>query len=135
MATVYLGSTAPITPEPGTQATVNGAAPKLNQNADLPAQTIVIIDTPDLDDHGNKIPLDKKLNEIRTAFALHSEKSAAWVEGADQGFTSAVSQVFDCPVGRPNGWDTSPEPFATSKGLKAVSQVDVEVNPDDGVIN
>lgn len=127
MATVFLGSTAPIAPAPGTQATVNGAAPKSDPQAKLPAQTVVVIDTPDVDDYGNKVPLDKKLNEIRTAFSLHSENSAAWVEGADVGFTSAVSQVFDCPVGRPDKWDQPG--FATSKAVKAETE---EVDQPEG---
>jgi hypothetical protein len=101
MATVLLGSNAPLAPAIGLQATKNGERPQSDPNAKLPSQTMVIIDTPDTDDFGRKIPLDKKLNEVRSAFALHSKEPASWVEGADEGFTSAVSQVFDCQVGRP----------------------------------
>lgn len=132
MATVLLGSEAPKAPAMGTQASVNGEATKNDETVQLPAKTVVLIDTPDLDDEGNKIPLDKKLQEIRNAFALHSDQGASWVEGADEGFTGAVSQVFDCEVGRPDGWDDASE--GQDEGTPAVSEVSVtaETNVMEG---
>jgi hypothetical protein len=134
MSTVLLGSEAPKAPELGTQATVNGEEAKSDQSTNLPERTVVIIDTPDFDTEGNKVPLDKKLMEIRNAFALHSSDAAAWVEGADDVFTGAVSQVFDCEVGRPGDWKpAAEEPEAQQEGTPTVSQV--EVNPDDGAVS
>jgi hypothetical protein len=104
MATVLLGSESPKAPQSGTQANVNGEAAKSDETVSLPERTLVLIDTPDVDAEGNKVPLDKRLQEIRNAFALHSESGAAWVEGEDENFTNSVSQVFDCPVGRPDSW-------------------------------
>jgi hypothetical protein len=134
MSTVLLGSEAPKAPELGTQASVNGEEVESDLNVDLPARTIVLIDTPDFDADGNKVPLDKKLMEVRNAFALHSSDGASWVEGEESGFTGAVGQVFDCEVGRPNDWDEKPAAEKPqTEGTPTVSQV--EVNPDDGMVN
>lgn len=124
MSTVLLGSEAPKAPAQGAQASVNNEGVKSDESVSLPARTAVLIDTPDLDSEGNKIPLDKKLLEIRNAFALHSDKTASWVEGTEKGFTDAVSQVFDCKVGRPDDWDAKP-----------TAESEVNENPDDGVMS
>lgn len=144
MATVLLGSESPKAPAEGTQTSVNGEEVKSDESVQLPARTIVLIDTPDVDLEGNKVPLDKKLMEIRTAFALHSDAPAKWVEGVNEGFTAAVSQVFDCPVGRPDNWDeeqeqpvqqAEPEQTEAPKA-ETVSEVQVEGNieGDEGVM-
>lgn len=107
MATVLLGNVAPIQAPVGTSVAVNGevvAAPEPVENT-LGEKTIVLVETPDYDAEGQLIPLDRKLAEVRNAFALHAASPAAWVEGHDDFFNQAVSQVFGCPVGRPADWD------------------------------
>lgn len=125
MALVLLGSDSPKTPATGLQVTVNGDAVS-SEDVDLPSRTTVLIETPDMDLQGQPIPLDKKLSEVRNAFALHSDGDAAWVEGIDVGFTDAVSQIFNCPIGRPQDWDAS---------AKEEVKDEVEVDPNDGVIS
>ena len=107
MATVLLGSTSPQRPPEGTSASVNGE-PVETTTESLPSKTVVVIETPDTDIEGNPIPLDKKLSEIRNALSLHSQNGAEWVEGMDEDFTRAVSQTFNCSVGRPDGWNDPP---------------------------
>lgn len=130
MATVLLGNKSPIVTPPGTSVVVNGQAPE-QAVPDVPKQTIVIIDTPELDVEGNAIPLGKRLTEIRNAFRTHSDAEAAWVEGHDDFFTKAVAQEFSCPIGRPSDWDTEPvvQP-ANEQTAQTVSQVDVEVKEE-----
>jgi hypothetical protein len=111
MATVLLGTNSPKSAPLGTSASVNGEQVPSQKGPNLPDHTVVLIETPDVDGAGNPVPLDKRLSEIRTAFALHSGEAAAWVEGSDVDFTKNVSQVFNCSVGRPSGWDT-PQPVA-----------------------
>jgi hypothetical protein len=99
MATVLLGSTSPRQAPVGTSVAVNGEASEPVEDAPVAGKSVVLIETPD--DEG----LDKQLAEVRNAFRLHSHEDAAWVEGGDDFFAKAVSQVFNCPVGRPDDWD------------------------------
>lgn len=111
MATVLLGNTSPIQAPVGTSVVINGeqvTAPEPVEST-LAEKTIVLVETPDADAEGQTIPLDKRLAEIRSAFAVHSSAPAVWVEGHDEFFTQAVAQVFSCPIGRPDDWDASPE--------------------------
>lgn len=131
MATVYLGNNAPVQAPLGTSVKVNGEsdgpAPEV-----LEGKTIVVIQTPDTDSEGNPIPLDKKLTEVRNAFAVHSAGSAVWVEGHDDFFNQAVAQVFGAQVGRPADWDAPEEPQEPVSTPAAVPTVDqVEVTAQD----
>lgn len=136
MATVLLGNTSPVQAPVGTSVAVNGeqvAAPAPVEST-LDEKTIVLVETPDFDSDGQAVPLDKKLAEVRHAFAVHSADQADWVEGHDEFFTLAVSQVFDCAVGRPDGWDAPAAPAAPSAPAAAPTAsvvADVQVSPQE----
>lgn len=115
MATVLLGSTSPRQAPVGTSVSVNDEAPESVEDAPTSGKSVVLIATP-VDQ-----PLDKKLAEVRNAFRLHSHEDAVWVEGHNDFFNQAVSQVFNCPVGRPDDWDAevAQEPTPLNESLGA----------------
>jgi hypothetical protein len=101
MATVLLGSTSPRTAPEGTSVSVNNETVAVDENAPK-GKSVVLIETP------QGAPLDKQLLEVRNAFALHSNSDAVWIEGHDEFFCKAVSQMFvDCKIGRPSDWDAA----------------------------
>lgn len=128
MASVLLGSTTPRDAALGTSVSVNGESAKEDNGTNMPEQTVVLIDTPEVDNEGNTIPLDKQLTEIREAFALHSKEPAAWVEGTDEEFTKMVSKVFGCDVNRPDAWDP---PVKAQEASSDLTDSKVAESPED----
>lgn len=107
MATVFLGNTSPVDVPLGIQVHVNGESSEEHEAQPSKLhKTIVVIDTPDHDSEGKKIPMSKKLLEIRNAFKLHSaDEKAAWVESHDDGLAKLLAEDFDVEIGRPKDWD------------------------------
>jgi len=113
MATVLLGISAPKQQTPGVSVSVNGESDHEDETVEHSHQ-VVFVDTPDVDLNGKRVPLDKKLGEIRYALSLHSHEEADWVEVVnDESFTQNVADIFDCEVGRPDDWKVDDEPEDT----------------------
>lgn len=110
MATVFLGNTSPREVPEGTQVHVNGEYVGGDEGTPVQGKTVVTIITPDLDAHGKRIGIGKKLLEIKNAFRVHSvEGVPAWVESHDDKFAQLIADEYDIPVGRPDDWDPEEE--------------------------
>lgn len=92
-----LGNSNAIEPQVGTNVvSPQGEDSSAPAPVEISGDQITTIEVPD----GR--PLDEALPEIKTVWFLHSTGRPQWVEGNNDLLVAAVSNVFGCPVGRPD---------------------------------
>lgn len=98
MPTVLLGNTSVTVPVGEAQATVNGAAPAVEDLSHL-GQQITTVSPP------SSLSVGEQVSAVADVWRAHSAAPPAWVEGDEVTLVEAVAQHFGCPVGCPDNGD------------------------------